>query len=252
MMDYNPFTLQGKKILVTGASSGIGRSIAIECSRMGACVYLTGRNMDALLNTIEMMNKGDHKIFPADFEDETSIKQMVDSLPQLNGVVHNAGRLDRMLCKAAKSEKIQLLFKVNFEGPALLQRYLLKANKIEREGSIVFISSRAPFAPSIGNAFYSATKGAILGYAKTLALEMAPKMIRVNCVCPAMVWTDLAQRDAEQMGVNYQEIQQNYPLKRFGSPEDVAFLTIYLLSDASKWMTGSDIDITGGGELTLV
>lgn len=160
--------------------------------------------------------------------------------------------LERMLCKAAKAEKIERLMKTNFEGPVLLQKLLLKKNKIEKSGSVVFVASRAPFAPSIGNAFYSATKGAILGYAKTLALEVAPKQIRVNSICPAMVWTELAKKDAEQMSANYEEAEQKYPLKRFGKPEDVAYLAVYLLADASSWMTGSQIDITGGGELTLV
>ncbi len=251
-MEYNPFALQGKTILVTGASSGIGRSIAIECSRMGAVVYLTGRNIVSLQETLSLMKEGSHQIITADLTDEASISNLVDKLPLLNGVVQNAGMLERMLCKAAKAEKIEKLMKTNFEGPVLLQKLLLKKNKIQKSGSVVFVASRAPFAPSIGNAFYSATKGAILGYAKTLALEVVPKQIRVNCICPAMVWTELAKKDAEQMCVNYEEAEQKYPLKRFGKPEDVAYLAVYLLSDASSWMTGSQIDITGGGELTLV
>lgn len=251
-MDKNPFSLQGKTILVTGASSGIGRSIAIECSNLGARIILSGRNENALQETRNSMVGDSHKIIPADLTNEDSIMSLVDEIPTLNGVVHNAGALNRMLCRAAKGDKIESLMRTNFEGPALLQKGLLRKNLIERGGSIVFIASRAPFAPSVGNAFYSATKGALLGYAKTLALEVAPKQIRVNSICPGMVWTELARKDAEQMGANYEGAQQKYPLKRFGKPEDVAFLTIYLLSDASSWMTGSQIDITGGGELTLV
>ncbi len=251
-MEYNPFSLQGKNILVTGASSGIGRSIAIECSRMGAVVYITGRNYVSLQETLSLMEKGLHQIITADLTDEESILKMVDKLPLLNGVIQNAGILERMLCKAAKAERIEKLMQTNFEGPVLLQKILLKKNKIEKSGSVVFVASRAPFAPSIGNAFYSATKGAILGYAKTLALEVAPRQIRVNCICPAMVWTEMAKKDAEQMNANYEEVEFKYPLKRFGKPEDVAYLAVFLLSDASSWMTGSQIDITGGGELTLV
>jgi NAD(P)-dependent dehydrogenase (short-subunit alcohol dehydrogenase family) len=251
-MEYNPFSLQGKTILVTGASSGIGRSIAVESSRMGAKVIVTGRNVSALQETLQCMSGDVHTIIPADLTEEDSVISLVDALPALDGVVHNAGMIDRMLCKAAKEEKMERLMKTNFKGPALLQKGLLKKNKIEKGGSIVFIASRAPYAPSIGNAFYSATKGAMLAYAKTLALEVAPKQIRVNSICPAMVWTELTRKDAEQMDANYEEAQQKYPLKRFGKPEDVAYLAIYLLSDASVWMTGSQIDITGGGELTLV
>ena len=251
-MEYNPFSLLGKSVLVTGASSGIGRSIAIECSRMGATVYITGRNIVALQETFSLMNKGLHQVFTADLTDEESISKLVDKLPSIHGVVHNAGMLERMLCKAVKFEKMEKLMRTNFEGPVMLQKELLKRNKIEKTGSVVFVASRAPFAPSIGNAIYSATKGAILGYARTLALEVVPKRIRVNCICPAMVWTDLTKKDAKQIGVNYEDVEQKYPLKRFGKPEDVAYLVIYLLSDTSQWMTGSQIDITGGGELTLV
>ena len=122
---------------------------------------------------------------------------------------------------------------------------------MEPASSIVFIASRAPFAPAIGNGIYSASKGALIAYAKVLGLELANKLIRVNCICPAMVWTELIQRDAEKTGVDYHEAEKSYPLKRYGKPEDIANLAVYLLSDASSWMTGSCIDITGGGEFTL-
>ena len=128
----------------------------------------------------------------------------------------------------------------------------MKRKKIDREASIVFIASRAPFAPATGNGIYAASKGAILGYAKCLGLELAPQKVRVNSICPALIQTGLMVKDSEQIGEDIISVQEHYPLKRFGKPEDVAYLTIYLLSDASQWMTGSQIDITGGGELTLV
>lgn len=248
---YNPFSLNGKTILVTGASSGIGRSIAVECSRMGASVVLTGRNMERLNVTLEQMERGNHLILPADLSDESDIVSLVESLPALDGVVHNAGVGSRVICKAVKDSDIDFSFKPNFYGPVLLQWHLLKKKKINKEASIVFIASRAPFAPSIGNGIYAASKGAILGYANVLALEVAPQKIRVNSICPAMVWTDLVEKDASAMGADYHELQMKYPLKRYGKPEDVAYLAIYLLSDASCWMTGSAIDLTGGGEGTL-
>lgn len=245
-MNYNPFSLSGKTILVTGASSGIGRSIAIECSKMGADVWITARNEERLKETISMMDGERNHYVCSDLNDEESIKTLVDSLPQLNGVVHNAGMGDRSTCKMVKPDNIAKVMSTNFEGPAILQKYLLKKKKIENSGSIVFIASRAPFAPSVGNAFYAASKGAVLAYANVLALEVSPQLIRVNSICPAMVWTELVARDAEMTGVDYQEAQKKYPLKRYGTPEDIAYLTVYLLSDASSWMTGSCIDITGG------
>lgn len=248
---FNPFSLEGKIILVTGASSGIGRSIAVECSNMGATLVVTARNRERLDETLSMMRQGNHMAITCDLTSEDEIVDLVDSLPQLTGVVHNAGVGSRILCKAIKGSDLEDVFAPNFYGPVLLQKQLLKKKKIAKGASIVFIASRAPFAPSIGNAIYSASKGAILGYAQVLGLELAAQKIRVNSICPAMVWTELVARDSIEMGVNYEELQAKYPLKRYGKPEDVAYLSIYLLSDASSWMTGTSIDLTGGGEGTL-
>lgn len=245
-MGYNPFTLAGKTILVTGASSGIGRSVSIECSKMGAVMYITARNEQRLNKTLSMMQGQGHKMIVADLCDEDSIIALVAGLPKLDGVVHNAGVGDRTLCKMVKESDINRVMSANFEGPVLLQKYLQKQKKINKEASIVFIASRAPFAPTIGNALYSASKGAIIGYSKVLGLELASQKIRVNCICPAMVWTELVEKDAEMTGVDHNVAQLSYPLKRYGKPEDIAYLSIYLLSDASSWMTGSSIDITGG------
>lgn len=250
--NHTPFSLEGKTILVTGASSGIGRSIAVECSKMGAKIVLTARNEARLLETLSLLVGDGHKYICADLVNEENIQSMVEGLPELDGIVHNAGMADRMPCKMVKAERMHQLMAANIEGPILLQKHLLKKKKIVQGGSIVFIASRAPFAPAVGNAVYAASKGAMLGYAKCLGLELAPQRIRVNSICPAMVWTDLVAKDAEQTDGNYEELQKKYPLQRFGKPEDVAYLAIYLLSDASSWMTGSQLDITGGGELTLV
>ena len=136
---------------------------------------------------------------------------------------------------------------VNFKAPVLLQTALLSAKKVNKSASVVFVASRAANAPSIGNALYSASKGAIISYAKCLTLELAPRGIRVNCICPAMVWTDLIYKG----GLTKEDLEKEqlkYPLKRYGHPDDVANLAIYLLSDAASWMTGSCIDLTGGGE----
>lgn len=134
---------------------------------------------------------------------------------------------------------------INFSSSVLLQSTILSSKKINKGASIVFIASRAATSPSIGNAIYSASKGAVISYAKCLGLELAPRQIRVNCICPAMVWTDLIIQE----GISKEELEEaqlKYPLKRYGKPEDIAYLTIYLLSDASCWMTGSILDITGG------
>ncbi len=175
----------------------------------------------------------------------------MESCSVLNGVVHCAGIGSRTLLKNIKESELARVMTTNFNAPVLLQKSLLKKKKIKDSASIVFIASRAPFAPAIGNGIYAASKGALIAYAKVLGLELAPKMVRVNSICPAMVWTELIERDADVLGVDFHEAEKAYPLKRYGKPEDIANLVVYLLSDASTWMTGSCIDITGGGEFSL-
>lgn len=246
MTSYNPFSLVGKNILVTGSSSGIGRGVAIECSRMGASVIITGRNKERLDNTFAQLEGNNNKEIIADLRRKDGIDLLVSSIPMLDGVVHCAGIGDRTLCKTVKEEDLERVMSINFNSPVLLQGRLLKGKKISPSSSIVFIASRAPFAPTIGNGLYSASKGALIAYAKVLCLELAPRGIRVNSICPAMVWTELIEKDSILTGVDYHEAEKKYPLKRYGNPKDVAHLAVYLLSDASLWMTGSCIDITGG------
>ncbi len=248
---FNPFSLEGKTILVTGASSGIGRETAIVCSKMGARVVITGRNEERLQATLSQLSGTENLAIVADITIQEQIDGLVGNCPELNGIVHCAGVGDRTLLKMVREKDIERVMNANFKAPVLLQRALLKKKKVKAEASIVFIASRAPFAPTIGNGIYAASKGAMIAYAKVLGLEVANQLIRVNCICPAMVWTELVQRDAEINGVDYHELEKSYPLKRYGQPYDVANLAIYLLSDASSWMTGSCIDITGGGEFTL-
>jgi NAD(P)-dependent dehydrogenase (short-subunit alcohol dehydrogenase family) len=243
----NPFSLQDKTILVTGASSGIGRAIAISCAGMGAHVVITGRNIQRLEETLSMMEGNNHSIITADLTSEEDRNLLVSKLPLLDGIVHNAGVGSRVLCKNITSGDFNQVVKTNFEAPVLLQSLILQEKKLNKNSSIVFIASRASDMPSIGNAIYSASKGAIISYAKCLGLEVAPRKIRVNCICPAMVWTELVNEGGVDNEL-LKEKEKAYPLKRYGTPVDIANLVIYLLSDASSWMTGSCIDITGGGE----
>lgn len=252
MEPFNPFSLVGKQILVTGASSGIGKAIAIACAKMGATVIATGRNKERLDETLSLMPVGDHQAIAADLTKAADIDRLVDSLPKLDGFVQCAGVGSRVPCKHIGKADLEHVFMPNVEAPILLQSAILAKKKINKSASIVYMASRAADAPSVGNAVYSASKGAIISYAKCLALELAPRMIRVNCICPGMVWTDLIRQEGMDKEL-LEQSQLTYPLKRFGQPEDVAHLAIYLLSDASGWMTGSSLDISGGGEgiLTL-
>lgn len=246
MTTFNPFTLEGKTILVTGASSGIGRGIAIACSKMGATVIINGRNEQRLAETMTEMQGEENLSLAADLSDSNSLTGMVSRLPKLDGIVHCAGIGQRVLCKQLQEADLDTMMDVNFKAPVMLQTEILKQKKINKGASIVFIASIASDSPSIGNAVYSASKGAIISYANCLALELAPRLIRVNCILPAMIWTDLILKG----GITEEELKEDekkYPLKRYGKPEDIANLSIYLLSNAAAWMTGSGIKITGGG-----
>ncbi|MBR3443801.1 MAG: SDR family oxidoreductase [Bacteroidaceae bacterium] len=240
-----PFSLEGKTVLVTGASSGIGRGIAITCSKMGATVVVNGRNEIKLQETSSQMEGKNHILAIGDLTDYTSLVEMVKLLPKLDGVVHCAGIGSRILCRNIVEEDIEQTFAVNFYAPVLLQTEILKQKKINKGGSVVFIASISNESPSVGNALYAASKGALIAYANCLQLELAPRQIRVNCISPAMVWTDLIFKG----GLTEEELHEDeltYPLKRYGTPEDIANLAVYLLSNASSWMTGSNVKITGG------
>lgn len=243
---FNPFSLRGKTILVTGASSGIGRATAVVCSKMGGKIVVTGRNAKRLQSTLESLEGEGHIAIAADLTLQEDIDRLASECLTLNGIVHCAGVGDRTLLKMVREKDIERVMKANFDAPVLLQRMLLKKKKVSGGCSIVFVASRAPFAPTPGNGIYAASKGAMIAYAKVLGLELASQLIRVNCICPAMVWTELVERDAALTGADYHEAEKQYPLGRYGRPEDIANLAVYLLSDASSWMTGSCIDITGG------
>lgn len=247
MTDFNPFSLEGKTILVTGASSGIGRGIAIACSKMGASVIVNGRNEERLNETLLQMNGENNQKAVADLSNLVNVSSMVSALPKLDGVVHCAGIGQRVLCKQLQESDLDNMMDVNFKAPVMLQTELLKQKKMNKAASIVFIASIAAESPTIGNAMYCASKGAIISYANCLYIELAPRLIRVNCISPAMVWTDLIFKG----GITEEELKEDekrYPLKRYGTPEDIANLSIYLLSDASSWMTGSNIKLTGGSK----
>lgn len=241
----NPFSLKGKTILVTGASSGIGRSIAIEISRMGGDVILTARNEEKLLETRTLMEPGAHQIVIADLCEANGVSHLVSALPLLDGVVYNAGINSLMPTQFVKAEMMQKILQTNLEAPILLQKALMRAKRQKDGASVVFISSCASLRPGKGNAVYSAAKSGIAAYAKVLALEVAPHDIRVNCVHPAMIWTDMLSLPKE----NYLQDEQKYPLRRYGRPEEVAYMVVFLLSDATQWVTGTSMVIDGGSLL---
>lgn len=238
------FSLAGKTILVTGASSGIGRSIAIACAEEGAIIVLNGRNQARLQATKDALKGDGHIIIPADITDSIQRQALSEQVPALSGVVHCAGIGSRVLGKMLDEDDVRRVMNANFEAPILLQAELLREKKIAKEASVVFLASAAASMPSIGNAIYSASKAAMIAYAKCLAQELASRKVRVNCISPAMVWTDLALVGATEEQLRNAE--QSYPLKRYAQPEDIAPMAVYLLSNASEWVTGSNFELTGG------
>lgn len=240
----NRFSLVGKTILVTGASSGIGRSIAITCAEAGAVIVLNGRNQAHMQATKDALAGEGHIMIQADLTDPVQRQALSEQVPMLNGVVHCAGIGSRVLCKMLEESDVRHVMSVNFEAPVLLQAELLREKKIAKGASIVFMASSAATMPSVGNAVYSASKAAIIAYAKCLAQELAPRKIRVNCISPAMVWTDLALVGATEGQLR--EAEQAYPLRRYARPEDIAPMAVYLLSDEAEWVTGSNFELTGG------
>lgn len=245
-MINNPFSLTGKTILVTGASSGIGRATAIECSRLGAEVIMTGRNEQRLQEAFQQLATEGGQYYVAELTDEKAVGELVEKLPAVDGLVNAAGIASTILFQYAKPERIRSMFDVNFFAPVELTRLLLKKKKINKGGSIVFLSSiDGTLNAHIGNSTYSATKGAIASVARGMAVELASKGIRVNCVMPGMTETPLIHSDS----ITQEQLDKDkklYPLGRYGRPEEIAYGIIYLLSDASSFTTGAGLVIDGG------
>ena len=245
----NPYSLEGKKILVTGASSGIGQSTAIYCSQMGAQVIITGRNAERLEMSYEQLYGDGHEQFIGDLTDSTKIELLVQSVDNLDGLVLCAGQGMNSPFAFNTRSKYNDIFEVNFFSPVELLRLLVKKKKLNKGSSVVFVSSiGGVYVHTNGNSAYGATKAAINSTMKSCALELATKKIRVNSVNPGMVNTKLI-RDGNITDEQLEMDKQTYPLKRYGEPEDIAYGIIYLLSDASSWVTGHSLVIDGGATI---
>ncbi len=248
-MAYNPFTLERKIILVTGASSGIGRGIAIECSKMGAKLIINGRNEMRLKETISMLSGDGHVAIAADLSKQEDIDLLVSKCPEINGVVHSAGIPKICGVKHIERELLEEIVNINEIAPILLTSGLLKKRKLQKKSSIIFIASISGVCvANVGEASYSATKGGLAGFTKGAAYELAAQGTRVNTICPALVPTSILELSNEMFSEEElkDKMYGRYPLKRVGTPEDIANGAIYLLSDASSWVTGINLVIDGG------
>lgn len=250
-MEYNAFSLTGKTILVTGASSGIGKATAIECSRAGAKVIITGRDETRLRDVHDALYNvgGQPPFIIADMSSDEDIKKLVELCPKLDGAFINAGISVNVPVAFITRDKLEEIFNVNTFAPMLLTRWLVKCKKLAKGASLVYTASvSGNNTVTAAHHMYSATKTAVTGFMRNVALDLAPKGIRANAVNPGMINTPMVN-SGKYSDEQLQKDKSNYPLGRFGEPKDVAYAVIYLLSDASVWVTGHSMVIDGG--LTL-
>lgn len=247
-MNNYSFNFIGKTILVTGASSGIGKEVAIASAKAGANVILTGRDQKRLYETLNLMEAGEHYILAGDFQDENYILKLCKKLPQLDGIVYSAGLIKLIPLNFIKSIDIEQIFGINLKAPILLISLLNKLKKLNRHSSIVLLSSiTSSSMGSMANSVYGASKGGLEGFCKSAALELVKKNIRINCIAPGMVETEGI--DSITMEVSNESIEldkKNYPMGRYGKVNEIAAACLFLLSDGSSWTTGSTIVIDGG------
>jgi len=246
---YNPFSLCGKSVLITGASSGIGRATAVECSKLGAKCIITGRDVNRLQETFGLLAGEGHQQVISDISLQDGIDNLISNIESVDGVVSNAGVNKKKVLAFYKQEDVDFVYQTNVFAPMLLIKALLKKKKINRGGSIVFTSSVAAFSSEFGNGIYGSSKSALTSYMHYCARELSEKQIRANAVHPGMVETKLIHSGV----ISDEEMQKDisrYPLKRYGFPEEIAHAIVYYLSDASSWTTGSSLIVDGGISLT--
>jgi NAD(P)-dependent dehydrogenase (short-subunit alcohol dehydrogenase family) len=242
---YNPYSLEGKTVLVTGASSGIGRATAIECSKLGAKVVITARHEERLKETLSALEGDGHQLILCEMTSDDDLTNLVETVPMLDGLVCNAGINKLVPIRQLKTEDLNHIFEVNTFSSIILLQKLMKKKKLAEDASVVYTSSISGIgAAAVGESMYIASKGALSAFVKAAALECSKKGIRVNAVCPGMVKTEMS--DAYDLNEGDNEDLKNYPLGRYANPVDIAWAIIYLLSNASSWVTGTNLVIDGG------
>lgn len=250
MNEFNPFSLNGKKIIITGASSGIGRQCAISCSKMGATVVLIGRDESRLQETLSLMEGEGHLVCSFDLNQLESIKPLVQDiiskLGPLDGFIHSAGIEKTLPIKSLKPSDYENIIRVNTLSAFEFVRYFSGNKNFNHGGSIVLISSITSVIGRVGVSAYAASKGAIVSAVKTMALELAQRSVRINAVSPGTVLTPLMESYLSQISeMERQKRVEGFPLG-LGEPTDVANACIYLLSEASRWVTGQNLIVDGG------
>lgn len=250
---YNPFTLEGKTILVTGAGGGIGRAAAIACSKMGAILVVTDINAETLAETLSLLEtEGErkHLMFTADLTNDEALDKMVAEIPQLDGIVCNAGISKVLPIQFLNTEDMNRIMAINAFAPMYMTQRLYKKKRINKGGSIVYtVSISGVSMVSMGGVMYAVSKNALDAFMRNAALEFAVRNIRVNSVNPSRVKTGLIQNSVYSEEEVAKDLQ-TYPLKRYAEPEEIANCIVFLLSDASSYITGHALIVDGGKTLT--
>lgn len=248
---YNPFSLEGKLIVVTGASSGIGRQCAIECSRVGAKVVLIGRNELRLQETLEALQGEGHLVKACDLTNFECLPQLVSDIVSecgvIDGVLHCAGISTTLPLKLMTTEKLDEFFKSNVYSAVLLSREVCKLKSVSKEGaSIVFFSSIMGCVGESGKSLYSMTKGALVSAVRSLAAEFAKRNIRFNAISPGAILTPINANLPHMADPELRKQLEEKHLLGLGETTDIAYASIYLLSDAARWVTGTNMVVDGG------
>jgi NAD(P)-dependent dehydrogenase (short-subunit alcohol dehydrogenase family) len=252
MKNVTPFCLKGKTIIVTGASSGIGRQCAISCSKMGAKVAAFGRDHERLAETLNLMESPEkHRVWSVDLHEYNTVADIVNEVVSfygmINGLVNCAGISTTLPLNSITIQKMEEFVQTNVIGPINLTKHVVKATHFsEAGGSVIFISSVMGVAGENGKTLYSMTKGALVASVKSMAIELAQKKIRVNTISPGVVVTPMSNSSVYSMDeVSFKRITGLHPLG-LGNVEDIANACVFLLSDAARWITGTNLIIDGG------
>ena len=245
---YNPYSLEGKTILITGAASGIGKETAIESSKMGAKIVAVDLNADGLNALAPQLEGEGHLTFDGNLCNDEFLKLLAENAPVLNGVFLCAGVSDTTLVKFLTEEKIDRVFNINVKAPVMMLKYLLKKKKVADGGSLVWMSSYGAEKVEPGLGIYAASKSAVNGFMRAYAKELIGKKIRSNSIMPMMIKTELISTLTSISEEDWKKQEAMYPLG-FGAPQDVARVAMFLFSDASRWITGTQFRMGGGSDL---
>ena len=251
-MNNNPFSLANKVILVTGASSGIGAQCAIDCSRMGAKVILVARNEERLKQTLNRMEGDGHLVMPFDLSSsdglKETIKEVVGQVGKINGVVNCAGISSVTPLKLVTDELLDQFFRTNVYAAINLSKEVTRAGNYDKEGgcSIIFLASIMGLCGEKCKTMYSATKGALIAAARSMACELAKNRVRVNVVSPGAIETPINAKLPHMADPELRKELEAKHLLGLGECSDISNACIYLLSDAAKWVTGQNLIVDGG------